>query len=170
VRQDGKTLALYLAHRGELLRYASGILGDRAQAEDLVQEAYLRFNAAVTERALEEPVGYLYRIVRNLALDGRRRLAREARQVGPLTATAAEGIAADRPSPETEALDRRELKALAAAMADLPERTRIALEMHRFGGCKLREIAAALGISQTLAHELVMRGVEHCRRRVAKLR
>ena len=36
-------LSLYLVHRGALLNYANGIIGDRAQAEDVVQEAYLRF-------------------------------------------------------------------------------------------------------------------------------
>ena len=40
-------------------------------------------------------------------------------------------------------------------MAELPERTRVALEMHRFGGFKLREIAAHLGISVTVTHELI---------------
>jgi DNA-directed RNA polymerase specialized sigma24 family protein len=53
-----------------------------------------------------------------------------------------------------------------AAIAELPERTQIALEMHRFGGCKLREIADHLGISVTLAHSLVAEGIEHCRRRL----
>ena len=52
------------------------------------------------------------------------------------------------------------------AIAELPERTRIALEMHRFGGCKLKEIAAALGISIPLAHILVAEGVQHCKRRL----
>jgi len=51
-------------------------------------------------------------------------------------------------------------------MAELPERTQIALEMHRLGGCKLREIADRLGISVGLAHGLVAEGIEHCRRRL----
>jgi RNA polymerase sigma-70 factor (ECF subfamily) len=54
------------------------------------------------------------------------------------------------------------------AMAELPERTRIALMMHRFDGFKLRDIAAHLGISVALAHALVYEGLEHCRRRLAR--
>jgi RNA polymerase sigma-70 factor (ECF subfamily) len=38
--------------------------------------------------------------------------------------------------------------------------------MHRFGGAKLREIAAELGVSVTVAHELVVTGVAHCRSRL----
>ena len=51
------TLALYMAHRRELVNYASGIVGDRARAEDVVQEAYLRFSEATARRLLEEPLG-----------------------------------------------------------------------------------------------------------------
>lgn len=156
-------LSLYLAHRPALVNYASGIVGDRAQAEDVVQEAWLRFGAATQARTLEEPLGYLYRIVRNLALDGRRRVGREA------SAGETAGLrkqADDRPSPETQVVAREELRALAEAMAELPERTRIALEMHRFSGYKLKEIAAHLGISVTVAHEIIAAGIAHCRRRV----
>lgn len=160
-------LALYVAHRSALVRYADGIVGDRFHAEDVVQEAYLRFDAVAGRRPLDEPVGYLYRIVRNLAVDGRRRLLREARHVGPAMGEAVAEIAEDRPSPEADALGRDELRALQAAMEELPDRTRIALEMHRFGGARLKDIAEALGVSVTVAHALVMDGVDRCRRRVA---
>ena len=70
------------------------------------------------------------------------------------------------PSPEKVALHKDELERVMEAMAELPERTRIALEMHRFGGCKLREIAAFLEISVPMAHVLVAEGVQHCKRRL----
>ena len=63
-----ETLAFFMAHRPKLIGYASGIVGSRAQAEELVQEAWLRFDDACRLRLLEEPLGYLYQIVRNLAL------------------------------------------------------------------------------------------------------
>jgi RNA polymerase sigma-70 factor (ECF subfamily) len=155
---------LYLAHRGELVNYASAIVGDRALAEDVVQEAWLRFGAAAEGRRLDEPIGFLFRVVRNLAVDGRRKLTREAG-----TVEADGGIAdsaLDYPSPEAEAAAREELQLLREAMAELPERTRIALEMRRFGGLKLREIAERLGVSITVVHEIVAEGIAHCRRRV----
>ena len=52
------------------------------------------------------------------------------------------------------------------AMAELPERTRIAMEMHRFGGCTLKEIAEHFGISVSMAQVLVTEGVRHCQRRL----
>lgn len=165
--QDSTTLDLFMTHRGALVDYASGIVGNRAQAEDVVQEAWLRFDTAARRRPLDQPLGYLYRIVRNLALDGRRRMARERQVVTGRDFTVATGISADdAPSPENVALYKDELDRVMAAMAELPERTRIALEMHRIGGCKLREIAAFLDISVPLAHVLVAEGVQHCKRRL----
>ena len=164
MRHDYTILALYLAHRGALVNYASTIVGDRARAEDVVQEAWLRFGAAAENRRLEEPVGFLYRIVRNLAVDGRRRLTREGRTVE--ADHDAVDVPLDYPSPEAEAVAREELRLLRRAIAELPERTRVALEMRRFGGLKLREIAARLGVSVTVAHEIVAEGIAHCRRRV----
>ena len=57
MRHDYTILALYLAHRGELVNYASAIVGDRGRAEDVVQEAWLRFGAAADSRPIDEPVG-----------------------------------------------------------------------------------------------------------------
>ena len=61
---------LYLAHRVELVDYATAIVGDRARGEDVVQEAFLRLDAATAGRTLDEPVGYLRRIIRTLRSTG----------------------------------------------------------------------------------------------------
>ncbi|MFC7454993.1 sigma-70 family RNA polymerase sigma factor [Insolitispirillum peregrinum] len=163
---SGTVLTVYMAHRGALLSYASSIVGDRSSAEDVVQEAYLRFSSVADARPLDEPVGYLYRIVRNLALDCRRRTTREESVVehpgdAPLLAAAD-----STPSPEATLLARDDIQRLMAAMAELPERTRLALEMRRFGDYKLREIADHLGVSVSLVHEIIADGLAHCRRRM----
>jgi RNA polymerase sigma factor (sigma-70 family) len=163
-----ETLAFFMAHRPKLVSYASGIVGSRAQAEDLVQEAWLRFDAASRLRLLEEPLGYLYRIVRNLALDDRRRLAREDRGRDTYAAVAVESGVFGTLTPERETLQKDALRVVMEAITALPERTQVALEMHRFGGCKLREIADHLGISVALAHALVAEGIEHCRRHLER--
>lgn len=168
MQRDQGILGLFMSHRGALVDYASGILGSRAQGEDVVQEAWLRFDGAAKRGFLDEPLGYLYRIVRNVALDGRRRTAVEGRYLSADIAADAEARAEDRPSPEAEISHREQLAIVRAALAELPERTRVALEMHRLEGRKLREIAAHFDISITLAHGLIAEGVEHCRRRLAR--
>ena len=157
-------LTLYMSHRRELVNYANGIVGDAGRAEDVVQEAFLRFKEAASARLLDEPVGYLYRIVRNLALDGRRRKALEERHSAGDIDSMSDSLAEDRPSPEAEIIARQELQRVLAALAELPERTRVAVEMHRFGNCTLNEIAARLGISVSAAQRLVVEGVKYCQR------
>lgn len=163
VKPDKAKLDLFVAHRSALIDYAKPILGCRARAEDVVQEAYLRFDGIAADRTLDEPVGFLFRIVRNLALDMSRRLGREGRLH---TQVESDDIAEDRPSPEAEALHRDQLQAVLQALDELPERTRIAVRMHRLEGCTLAQIAAHLGVSVGLAHSLVADGIDHCRRRL----
>ena len=161
VKSDKAKLELFVAHRSALIDYAKPILGCRARAEDVVQEAYLRFDGIAADRTLDEPVGFLFRIVRNLALDMSRRLGREGRLH---TQVESDDLAEDRPSPE--ALHRDQLQAVMQALDELPERTRMAVRMHRLDGCTLAQIAAHLGVSVGTAHSLVMDGVDHCRRRL----
>ena len=162
-RPDKTKLDLFMAHRTALIDYAKPILGCRAQAEDVVQEAYLRFDRVGAERVLDEPVGFLFRIVRNLALDLVRRLGREGKM---LSATDCQEIAEERPSPEAQAIHRDQLQVVLAALDELPERTRLAVRLHRLEGLTLSEIADRLGISVGLAHSLVCDGIAHCQQRL----
>ena len=156
-----------MEHRRALVEYAARIVGSRAQAEDLVQEAWFRLDAAVRKRAIHEPLAYLYRIVRNLALDGRSAALREGQVVVSSDfSEIARSSQFSGPTPEGIALYKDELRQLLRAMDELPERTRIAFQMHRLGGYKLREIACHLNISLPLAHTLVVDGLEHCKERL----
>ena len=132
------SLALFMRQRSALVNYASSII-----------------------------TGYLYRIVRNLALDSKRQIARESSLTGASDYdVAVQTRASDSPDPETVAVYKDEYAILMQALSELPERTRIACEMHRVGGAKLREIADYLDISVPLAHKLVSEGIDHCRERL----
>ncbi|MGY5775267.1 sigma-70 family RNA polymerase sigma factor [Rhizobium sp. LEGMi135b] len=159
-------LRIYLTHRVELVDYATAIVGDRSHGEDVVQEAFLRLRSTAADRSLEEPVRYLRRIIRNLAIDWTRRAITERRRLD--NDADFEAVAEDRPTQEEVIAHRDELRAVLNAMAELPKRTRIALEMHRFEGYKLKDIAVHLGISVALAHSLVYDGLEHCRKRLSE--
>lgn len=166
--QQRTASALYSMHRAALVDYAASIVGGRAQAEDVVQDAWLRIQHAERNRLLEEPLRYFYRVVRNLALDRTRAVKRESRRNAEDMTPELNGFLDDAPSPEEVALDRDELRRVIESMAELPERTRTALVMHRVEGCKLKEIAAHLGVSVSLAHALVADAMRHCSRVVAR--
>ncbi|WP_296329736.1 sigma-70 family RNA polymerase sigma factor [Reyranella sp.] len=159
--------SLFSMHRNALVAYAAKIVGSRPEAEDLVQEAWMRFDESTRGRYLAQPLSYLYRIVRNLALDTRRRTARKSRVLVGIELDAAAEESHDKPvTPESQAIHREQLRLLNDALNELPDRTRIAFDMHRLGGCKLREIAGFLGISVPYAQALVAAGMDHCRKRL----
>jgi RNA polymerase sigma-70 factor (ECF subfamily) len=70
------TLAeLFATEEGPLLQFAVGLVGRRSVAEELVQEAFLRLHQVRGE--VENPRAWLYRSLRNLALNHRRDHRRE---------------------------------------------------------------------------------------------
>ena len=154
--------ALFARHRGSLIDYAARIVGSRVQAEDVVQEAWLKLRLAEEQRTVLEPVAYLYRLVRNLAIDTRRKLSRELmRGVSEQTGLA---VADEAPSAERTAEAKDELRLVLEALAALPERTQIAVRMNRIEGRTLQEVANRLDLSVTRTFTLVAEGVAHCDR------
>ncbi|MCW5704522.1 MAG: sigma-70 family RNA polymerase sigma factor [Bradyrhizobium sp.] len=140
------SVEIYIEHRGALVNYATTITGERARAEDVVQEAFLRVRSAARAQQLDDPVAYFYRVVRNLALDLRRRLTFERVHVFGHPEPSGQPLDLEF-SAEEAAIARERLRNVMEALHELPERTRIALEMHRFGGCTLKQIAEHLGLS-----------------------
>jgi len=126
------SLQVFLAAQADLLRYATRITGDSAEAQDVVQDAWLRFRATARSPTLEEPTGYLFRIVHNLALDRQRRDGRASRIFATEATVAAELIPSDQPSQQASVEAKDELATVRKALEQLPVRTRRAFEMHRF--------------------------------------
>ncbi|WP_296346415.1 sigma-70 family RNA polymerase sigma factor [Reyranella sp.] len=159
-------MRLYLAHRAALVEYATPIVGDRMRAEDVVQEAYMRFAPRPDDVRVEQPAAYLYRIVRNLAYDLRRRLSADKRRDEAhlvLSETLPPAV-----SPEEEALQRDELRRAEAALAELPDNVRRAFEMNRIGGYTLQETADHLGVPLSTAARWAQTALMHVARRLQR--
>lgn len=157
-RDKNSKLLLFWTHRDQLVDYAAPIVGCRSRAEDVVQDAYLRFAPArAADDGLGRPLSYLYRIVRNLALDTvrRRRVEERQEQDGGVWWM----LPAEQADPEREFLLRRDVTIVSQGLAALPEDMRLAVEMHRFEGHTLEEIAQRLGVSVPTAHRLVHQGL-----------
>jgi RNA polymerase sigma factor (sigma-70 family) len=153
-------LAVYIEHRDNLLTYASRILRDRASAEDVVQEAWLRFSERSRGGDIAQPANYLYTIVRNLALDWLNRASRNAPKA--ISDTVLERIASEAPSVERVLYYRDELRMLEELVSELPQRTQIAFRMYRVERRPLKEVAEQLGVSVPRVHKMVTDAILHC--------
>lgn len=133
-----------------LVKYAVGFVGDLDSAEDLVQDAFVR---VWQSRSNWTPSGstraYLYRIVRNLALQEREK--RGVRQRFVQAEVSPDGP----PTPAEDHERGRVRSALQAAVETLSPRRREILTLARFHGLSYQQIADIMGISpQTVANQL----------------
>jgi RNA polymerase sigma factor (sigma-70 family) len=148
------------AHHSDLVMYARHVLGDRSDAaEDVVQEAYLRLlGLAVSDEAPTSARPWLFRVVRNLAIDERRSAARRA---DPVADAAILGTAA---LDDTAALveHREEIAGALRDIAALPPRERKALEMDQ-AGIGAQAIATELGTTPNAVHQALFRARKRLR-------
>ncbi len=163
---DRQLAGLVTAFHTDIVAFANGILHDPYQSEDVVQDAYIRFQNKVNAQYSSElsAKGYLYRIVRNLAIDCLRRKNYERRLFPEDIANIAEKISDNKSSLDDALIASDELVRVLAGLDKLPERTRIAFEMHRFGGYTMQKIAEHFAISKSMATCLVADGLVMCRR------
>lgn len=161
MKQQQLAERVFMTHRAALTDYAAKIVGDREQAEDIVQDVWLLV-AKMKGASIRQPMAYLRRTVRNLAIDFLRRKAREARVDGGDMDLAIRTAPDPQASPDTILSSRRDLACVLRVLRELPDRQRIAIEMHRFGQFRLREIADRLKISVSLVHLAISEGLAAC--------
>ena len=148
-------------HQGIAFRVALVAAGDRADAEEAVQDAFVKAHRALgrfRERAPFRP--WLLRIVANEARNRRRSAGRRA----GLALRAAAVVSGDAaPSPEASALAHERTDALLEGLSRLDERDRQVL-VHRFLlELGEEETAAALGVRRGTVKSRTARALERLR-------
>lgn len=145
-----------------VFRHAYRLLGDRAEAEDLAQEALLRlWRIAPQWRQGEAKVTtWLYRVTANLATDRLRRGRGGAVDLDAIPEPVDSAPGADR-----QMQDRARADALQTALADLPDRQRQAVVLRHIEGLANPEIAQIMDLSIEAVESLTARG----KRALAKL-
>ena len=152
-RAAARTLVLRLSPR--VLGYATRLLADRAEAEDVAQEAMLRLWRVAPEwRTGEAQVTtWLYRVVTNLVTDRQR--ARQRRQA--TTLDDAPEVADDAPAAVAQLIEADRMAALDRALDSLPDRQRQTLVLRHFEGMSNPEIAEIMQIGVEAVESLTAR-------------
>ena len=147
----------FQVERSRLLRLAYRMLGSLSDAEDVVQDAWLRWESA--DRAVEFPTTYLTRIVTRLCLD-RQKSARTQREtyVGPWLPDPILG------SVEPDSMIADDITVtLMLAMERLTPLERAAFLLHDVFDMSLPEVATTLGRKPAAVRQLASRARRHVR-------
>jgi len=151
--------------RGPLMSYFTRRVGDRAEAEDLTQEVFVRLIGSGSLAGLEHADAFVFKIASNLLRDRGRKLLR-ARGAAPLPldealiSELAREFVEDR-GPERVLLGKERLADVLAALDELGERTRNIFILFRLENMKQKDIAAVYGISPSTVEKHVMKAVMH---------
>jgi RNA polymerase sigma factor (sigma-70 family) len=158
---------LYQEHRAQLLRFLRARTGNSAEAEDLVQELWLRLRRQ-SSGPIANGRAYLFQSANNLALDRARERQRRARRDRLWGESMQDGTggepAAAEPAPDQALIEQEEAQQLAAAVAALPEGARRAFLLHKIEGCSHAEVATRLGISRSGVEKHMALAMKHLRR------
>lgn len=163
-------LGLYEEKRANLVRFFAARLGSRAEAEDLVQDLYLRLSGMEAVGPVDNPSALLHRIGSNLMLDRLRSQKRSGARDNDwrainTTAVAGQEIA-DEPSADEVVAGRQRLQALVEAVEDLPEKTRQAFQLHKLDGHSHVETARRMGISVSTVEKHISSALKSLTRRL----
>jgi RNA polymerase sigma-70 factor (ECF subfamily) len=141
--------ALYKKHAADVYHFALYLSGERAEAEDITSETFVRAWTSPEPIQAATVKGYLFAIARNLFLQGLRKKSRHVALTHQLRDPQA--------SPCAQAEQKQELNAVLAGLQELQEIDRAALIMRAFDEMPYEEIARALGISLAAAKVKVHR-------------
>lgn len=158
-RRRNQIARLYDEIRPSLMAYLSGLGLSVDEAEDVIQECFLRLVRHLANKREEENLrGWLFRVAHNLTMD----LFREGKRYPAGGAAEDDSAAFDivdtSLSPEEVVIKREELRRVWAAMARLTEQQRHAVLL-RAEGLRYREISTVLGMPTQRIGELVQRAL-----------
>ncbi len=146
----------------KLVRVSARIMGSVADAEDVVQEAYVKAHGALLRGEFDRTAKletWLYRIVLNGTLDAKRKKKRAPIPTDTTTDTMAE-TGADGSAEAIVAL-----RELSSWMEDLPEDQRAVLVMKSMEGLETKEIAEIMGCSEGSVEQRLVRARQTLRER-----
>jgi RNA polymerase sigma factor (sigma-70 family) len=146
--------ALFEQLRARLTAISSRIVGSTADAEDIVQDCFIKWHG-IDQATLATPAAWLTTVVQHQSID---RLRRRARDAAALHASLDLAPATAPALPEQGLLQRAELAAVLARMRGcLKPAERMALVMHEALDCSHADVAAALGTTAVNARQHLAR-------------
>lgn len=165
--------ALVRAYSATVFRVVFRIVGNKADAEEVVQEAFLRGYQRLESFQQRSSFGtWIYRIAVNCALNRLRQSGSEAQQRGAGSDARQKTVhvAAENADPERSLMSCEISSALQVAMRRLTPTEKAAFVLRHHEDRPMSEIAQTLGIAPNAAKQAVFRAVQKLRQALAPLR
>jgi RNA polymerase sigma-70 factor, ECF subfamily len=158
-------------HRGTVVNHLYRLVRDRAIAEELAQDVFLRVYRFRNRYQPEAKFStWLFRISTNVALNWRRDTRREAAHLR-LDASSHESrriqVLDQNPRVDQRLLNEHRAREIREAIQALPPKQLAAVLMHKYEGMDYAQIAQVLGCSIPALKSLLFRAYETLRRRLA---
>jgi RNA polymerase sigma-70 factor (ECF subfamily) len=150
-----------------MFQVAFGLLRNRQDAEDAVQEAFLKLYRGEAWQRMDNEKGFLARTVWRVALDYLPRAAEGTLDVSEMELAASGGAGV---SPEQTAVDKNERAVLRRLIDGLPEELRQPLVLSSVEEMTSREVAEAIGIPEGTVRTRVMRARAELKRRFVAMK
>lgn len=160
---------VFCTQKHKLVQYLRIRLGNQAEAEDAAQSAFVRLHARQEQLHDDNLTALLYVTARNIANDLLRQRSRMADRHIEVESEAVGNIPDDGVGAERVLGARQEVTLVLRIVGELSEKCRASFIWYRFHDIEYAEIAARLGVTESMARKYVLKATAHCARRFADL-
>lgn len=157
-------------HQRRAARIAFHYMRDAAEADEAVQDGFVKAYSHLASFREELPFEVWFtRILINGCLDRIKARSRRERWIAPMPQGPggerdfAERMPGRGPSPEEELLSKERRRALAHALARLPDRQRSVFMLSHYEGCTSREVSALTGLNESTVRVHLFRAIRRLR-------
>ena len=167
---DSPLLRAFFERRESLVLFLAARTRCMAQAEDLVQDLYIKLTTLDAATEVRAPASLLYRMAANLLVDQVRSTQRAARRSAlwrqeTRVIMSGEDVA-DEPAADEALVTKERVRQLADAVADLPPKMGRAFRLHKLEGLSQAQTAQAMGISVKMVEQHIQAAIKQLTQRL----
>lgn len=156
---DGMLRSLFERYHPPLRRYFGRLAKDGQEADDLVQEVFLRLVRRGGIGGVEKVSSFIFEIAANVSHDRyRRRRARRHDDHQAFDPDMHGGVAV---APDHILIDRERLGEVTRILNEMPERTREVFMLRRLEGMRYNDVADRIGVSVSTVEKEMQRAVQY---------
>lgn len=167
--QDCELTALFESNQKQLIGYLFHRLGSHSDARDAAQTAFLRVWQRRDHLHRGNLQAMLFLIARNHATDMLRERKRYRTSFTDGEMECDDLVRDEEPLADRIVTARQQLKLIRTLLDELPEKCRTAFVRYKFEDNSYGDIAASLGVTESMARKYVLRAIAHCAERFAEL-